>query len=233
MSHKTPNEIFNETKSKLQGYVTLYYFHLGNLCIKADPIALLSTTVEVNGDEMNLEEVAEISLEDDYTFAITPKGAKQVFPVCKAIQTEHPEFKMEEKTERNELTDEEEVTIHFTMPTVNENRRDVCMDYIKAKYELVTAKMDVAFTTGTAKMTASMIGLPAETVDKAKEKLQALYDQHMEMCNKLRDDKTKEVEDAYLQYYAEHAEQTRQDEEMQAAHSSQNVFSMNMKDEKE
>jgi hypothetical protein len=119
------------------------------------------------------------------------------------------------------------------MPTVNENRRDVCMDYIKAKYELVTAKMDVAFTTGTAKMTTSMIGLPAETVDKAKEKLQELYGQHMEMCNKLRDDKTREVEEAYLQYHAEHAEQTRQAEEMQAAHSSQNVFSMNMKDEKE
>ena len=51
MSDKSVNELFNETKSKLNGYAMLFYFHLANICIKADPLALLSTTVEVDGAE--------------------------------------------------------------------------------------------------------------------------------------------------------------------------------------
>ena len=131
MDNKNINELLEETKGKLNGFTMLYYFHLCNLCIKADPMALLSATVELNGGELNLEDVADAGMADEYTFVITPRSAEYIFPICKAIKLEHPEFKMEEKQEQNPLTDEQETVIYYTMPEVNEDRRDVCMDYIK------------------------------------------------------------------------------------------------------
>ena len=105
MNDKNINELFEEIKGKLNGFAMLYHFHLCNLCIKADPMALLSATVELNGTELNLEDVADAALADDYTFAITPRSAEYIFPICKSIKLEHPEFKMEEKQEQNPLTD--------------------------------------------------------------------------------------------------------------------------------
>ena len=45
MSKKDVNQLIQEAQQKMNGYAMLYYFHLGNLCIKADPMALLSATV--------------------------------------------------------------------------------------------------------------------------------------------------------------------------------------------
>ena len=233
MSDKSVNEIFNETKSKLNGYAMLFYFHLANICIKADPLALLSTTVEIDGAELNLEDVADAGLADDYTFYITPRAAEYVFPVCKAVKMAHPEFKVEEKVERNELSDEEETVIYYTMPIVNEDRRDVCNDFIKTEYDVIAAKMDVAFTAGSAKIVAAMAGAEAEALDRVKEKLQEVYDQHKQMCDKFRDEKIQEVEEAYRKYLSEQTEKSKQAEEKQAAEGGQNIFSMNMNDEDE
>ena len=231
MNDKNINELFEEIKGKLNGFAMLYYFHLCNLCIKADPMALLSATVELNGTELNLEDVADAALADDYTFAITPRSAEYIFPICKSIKLEHPEFKMDEKKEPNPLTDEEETVIYYTMPEVNEDRRDVCMDYIKARYEFASAKMEVAYTTGSAKIVAKMAGASEESIEKVKEELQNVYNQHKDMCDKFRDDKIKEVEEGYQRYLDAQSEQDKQKAETQAAEGKSSVFSMNMNED--
>ena len=231
MNDKNINELFEEIKGKLNGFAMLYYFHLCNLCIKADPMALLSATVELNGTELNLEDVADAALADDYTFAITPRSAEYIFPICKSIKLEHPEFKMEEKQEQNPLTEEEETVIYYTMPEVNEDRRDVCMDYIKARYEFASAKMEVAYTTGSAKIVAKMAGASEASIEKVKEKLQNVYNQHKDMCDKFRDDKIKEVEEGYQRYLDAQSEQDKQKAETQAAEGKRSVFSMNMNED--
>ena len=123
MSEKKVTDLFEEAKMKMNGYAMLLNFHLANLCIKADPMALLSASVEIDGQSLNLEEVATLNLPDERQFAITPKEPEYLFPICKAIKLEHPEFEMEEKIEQNEITNEEETVIYYTMPIVNEDRR--------------------------------------------------------------------------------------------------------------
>lgn len=231
MSEKKVTELFEEAKMKMNGYAMLLNFHLANLCIKADPMALLSATIIIEGNEMNLEDVATVSLADERTFAITPKEPDYLFPVCKAIKLEHPEFEMEEKTEKNEITNEEETVIYYTMPTVNEDRRDVCMDYIKVRYEAITAKMEVVFSSHTAKIVSKMVGTSAEQLDAVKEKLQEIYDWHMNLCKQFREEKEKEVEDAYQEYLKTATEKTKQTEEKKAAEGKEAMFSINMKDE--
>ena len=231
MDNKNINELLEETKGKLNGFTMLYYFHLCNLCIKADPMALLSATVELNGGELNLEDVADAGMADEYTFAITPRSAEYIFPICKAIKLEHPEFKMEEKQEQNPLTDEQETVIYYTMPEVNEDRRDVCMDYIKARYELATTKMELAYSAGSAKISAKMAGAPAESIEKVKEELENIYNQHKDMCDKFREDKIKEVEEGYQRYLSAQSELSKQKAETQAAEGKDSLFSMNMNEE--
>lgn len=70
-------------------------------------------------------------------------------------------------------------------------------------------------------------------VDRVKEKLQEVYDQHKQMCDKLRDEKMQEVEEAYQKYLSEQTEQNKQAEEKQAAEGGQSIFSMNMNDDDE
>ena len=231
MSEKKVTDLFEEAKMKMNGYAMLLNFHLANLCIKADPMALLSASIEIDGQSLNLEEVATLNLPNEKQFAITPKDPEYLFPICKAIKLEHPEFEMEEKNELNEITNEEETVIYYTMPIVNEDRREVCMDYIKMRYEAITAKMDVVFSTHTSKIVAKMIGSSAEQIESIKEKLQEIYEWHTNLCKKFREDKEKEVEEAYQEYLKTVAEQTKEAEEQEAAQGKDTMFSINMNDE--
>ena len=64
-----------------------------------------------------------------------------------------------------------------------------------------------------------------------KENLQEIYDWHTNLCNQLREDKEKEVEEAYQKYLATVTEQQKQTEEQEAAQGTDTLFTMNMNDE--
>lgn len=231
MSDKNVNQLLEDTKTKMNGYAMLLHFHLANLCIKADPMALLSATIEIDGQNMNLEDVAIVNLPNDKQFAITPKEPDYLFPICKAIKLEHPEFEMEEKIEHNEITNEDETVIYYTMPVVNEDRRDVCMDYINVRCEAVTTKMKAVFSADTAKITAKMMGTSMEQLNAVKDTLNEIYDWHMNLCQKFREDKEAEVEEAYQEYVKKVTEQAQKAEEKKATQGMDTMFSMNLNDE--
>lgn len=228
MSNKSINELFDETKQKMNGHTMLYYFHLSNLCITADPMALLSSTVKIDGQDLNLEDVANVAIPNDKQFAIMPKDAEYLLPITKAIKLEHPEFELEEKTEKDEITGEDNVVIYYTMPEMKQERHDVCMEYIKAQFDVTNAKLEAIFSQGSAKVALKMAGASEENMQLAKDKLQEIYDWHTNTLKKLREDKEKEVEDAFQAYLAGEQEETKASEEKQAAEGVDSVFSMSM-----
>ena len=228
MSNKSINELFDETKQKMNGHTMLYYFHLSNLCITADPMALLSSTVKIDGQDLNLEDVANVAIPNDKQFAIMPKDAEYLLPITKAIKLEHPEFELEEKTEKDEITGEDNVVIYYTMPEMKQERHDVCMEYIKAQFDVTNAKLEAIFSQGSAKVALKMNGASEENLQLAKDKLQEIYDWHTNTLKKLREDKEKEVEDAFQAYLAGEQEETKASEEKQAAEGVDSVFSMSM-----
>jgi ribosome recycling factor len=231
MSNKSINELFDETKQKMNGHTMLYYFHLSNLCITADPMALLSSTVKIDGQDLNLEDVANVAIPNDKQFAIMPKDAEYLLPITKAIKLEHPEFELEEKTEKDEITGEDNVVIYYTMPEMKQERHDVCMEYIKAQFDVTNAKLEAIFSQGSAKVAFKMNGASEENLQLAKDKMQEIYDWHTNTLKKLREDKEKEVEDAFQAYLAGEQEETKASEEKQAAEGVDSVFSMNMGEE--
>lgn len=228
MNTKTINELFDETKQKMNGHTMLFYFHLSNLCITADPMALLSATVKIENQELNLEDVASVSIPNDKQFALLPKEHDYLVPITKAIKLEHPEFKIEEQTEKDEITGEDNVVIYYTMPEMNKDRHDVCMEYIKAQFDVTKTKLEAIFSQGSAKVALKMSGASEENIKLAKDKLQEIYDWHTNTLNKLKEDKEKEVEEAFQAYLAGEQEENKASEEKQAAEGIDSVFSMNM-----
>lgn len=231
MSEKTVNGLFDEAKQKMNGFTMLYYFHLANLCIKADPMALLSASVEVNNQVLNLEDVASISIPTEKQFSITPKSPRYIFPICKAIQLEHPEFEMEEKIEKDPITDEDQTVIYYTMPVMNEDRYNACLDYIKVRFEATNTKLDAIFTQISAKIAAKMIGADVENINTAKDKLKGIHEWHCNMAKKFREEKEKEVEEAYQEFLKTATEDAKKTEEKEAAQGKDTMFSISMNDE--
>ena len=228
MNNKTINELFDETKQKMNGHTMLFYFHMSNLCITADPMALLSATIKIEGNDLNLEDVASVSLPNDKQFAVKPKEAEYIVPITKGIKLEHPEFKIEEKTEKDEITGEDNVVIYYTMPEMNEERHNVCMEYIKANFDATSAKLEAIFSQGSAKVALKMSGASEENIKLAKDTLQEIYDWHTDTLKKLKENKEKEVEDAYQAYLASEQAENKATQEKQAAEGFDQVFSMSM-----
>lgn len=228
MNNKTINEIFDETKQKMNGHTMLFYFHLSNLCIKADPMALLSATIKIEDKDLNLEDVASVSIPNDNQFAVRAKDTEYIMPITKGIKLEHPEFKLEEKTEKDEITGEDYVVIYYTMPEMNEERHNVCLEYIKANFDATSAKLEAIFSQGSAKVALKMTGASEENIKLAKDTLQEIYDWHTDTLKKLKEDKEKEVEEAYQAFQTGEQEENKATEEKQAAEGVDQVFSMKM-----
>jgi ribosome recycling factor len=228
MNNKTINELFDETKQKMNGHTMLFYFHLSNLCIKADPMALLSATIKIEDKDLNLEDVASVSIPNDNQFAVRAKDTEYIMPITKGIKLEHPEFKLEEKTEKDEITGEDYVVIYYTMPEMNEERHNVCLEYIKANFDATSAKLEAIFSQGSAKVALKMTGASEENIKLAKDTLQEIYDWHTDNLKKLKEDKEKEVEDAYQAYLTSEQAENKASLEKQAAEGFDSVFSMSM-----
>lgn len=228
MNNKTINELFDETKQKMNGHTMLFYFHLSNLCIKADPMALLSATIKIEDKDLNLEDVASVSIPNDNQFAVRAKDTEYIMPITKGIKLEHPEFKLEEKTEKDEITGEDYVVIYYTMPEMNEERHNVCLEYIKANFDATSAKLEAIFSQGSAKVALKMTGASEENIKLAKDTLKEIYDWHTDTLKKLKEDKEKEVEDAYQAYLASEQAENKASLEKQAAEGVDSVFSMSM-----
>jgi ribosome recycling factor len=228
MNNKTINEIFDETKQKMNGHTMLFYFHLSNLCITADPMALLSATVKIEGQDLNLEDVASVSIPNDKQFSILPKDKDYLVPITKAIKLEHPEFKLEEKEEKDEITGENNIVIYYTMPEMNQERHDICMELIKADFDATNTKLEAIFSQGSAKVALKMANASEENMQLAKDKLQEIYDWHTDTLKKLKEEKEKEVEEAFQAYQTGEQEESKATEEKQAAEGIDQVFSMDM-----
>jgi ribosome recycling factor len=228
MNNKTINEIFDETKQKMNGHTMLFYFHLSNLCITADPMALLSATVKIEGQDLNLEDVASVSIPNDKQFSVLPKDKDYLVPITKAIKLEHPEFKLEEKEEKDEITGENNIVIYYTMPEMNQERHDICMELIKADFDATNTKLEAIFSQGSAKVALKMANASEENMQLAKDKLQEIYDWHTDTLKKLKEEKEKEVEEAFQAYQTGEQEESKATEEKQAAEGIDQVFSMDM-----
>ena len=55
-------------EGKLSGYVAQLNYRFMNLCVKAEPMSLLSARFNIQGEEKSIEDVAMVSKKGDYYY---------------------------------------------------------------------------------------------------------------------------------------------------------------------
>ena len=202
---KSIEALISEMKSKMSGYAVMLQYRYMNLCVKAEPAALLSFTVtDDEGEETNLEEVASAGLANDYQFEIYPNDPKMVFAICKGIKEAHPEFKIDTRTEESdEEPEENQVVIVCTMPEVNKDRHDLLIEGVDTLYDQCKAKLDANHATYKTRLTAKLVGSSEDDIQEAEDELEKVYKTHDDICLEYKEEKVKEIEEAYQRYLDE------------------------------
>lgn len=210
--------LIGEMESKLGGYAGLLNYRFLNLCVKAEPVALISVVIkDKEGDTRNIEDVARTMLINKYQFEIFPMEQDMIFNICKGILTDHPEFKQEVVTSSDDRKLYQDVVneqhIILTVPEVNKDRHDFLMDAVKTLYDQCKIEVDKTNVAYSAKLIAKISGMSEEEIEEAKNKLEDSQQKYAKICDDYLAAKQKEIEDAYQRYLDEQtARKAKQDE---------------------
>jgi hypothetical protein len=202
--------------AKLTGHAALLNYRYMNLCIKAEPMSILSLIVtDIEGNAFNIEEVADTIQRDDFSFLFVPKEMEMLPFIQKGIAETHPEFKQEvikpEGDDHYFYPDtpeyDEERHLVCTMPEVDDNRYDALKQSVKALYDERKVEMDKIKAEYTQTLAEKTADLPKEEVDEAKDKMEDLCKQYADLSKQYRDNKEQEIEEAHKQWQLNQAEE--------------------------
>jgi len=181
-----------------------FSYRLMNLCVKAEPVSLLSVEAMIEGESQKLEKCAQIGKEDDYSFQIFPNYDGDIPALAKAIFMDHPEFKQELKTMQVDISEDESKPdmqdvyyIQVTMPEVDDNRYDVLKNGVKGLYEENKAQMEAVSAKYDAKLATLLDSESPEDAKKVKEARDKQTKTWYEQRDKIYNDKLQEIEDAH------------------------------------
>ena len=185
-------------------YVSVMNFKFLNLCIKAEECSLIPIKVNIEGSEKNLENVASVAKEDDYSFYIVPNYDEDMQSICEGVAMVHPEFKQKIETIKVQGVDDEfhpgereGRLLLLTMPLVDDNRYDALKDGVDIFYNECKLQMETALAKTTAEITSLAIGEPLDEIKRIKDIVEKIDNKAKEQRDKLYKQKLKEIEDAY------------------------------------
>jgi len=208
-----------QLQEKLQGYIGMMFIGYANLCVKVEPVSLLTISVDVEGDLKKLEDVATIGQKDEYQLMIIPHLDEDLPAVGQGIFNAHPEFKQEQEKMEVEMPDgkkRQTPYILVTMPEVDKNRRDVLKQAADALYNDTKVKMDTAIAQTDAKIAAMSVNEKPEDADNIKESLKEKKEMWEKHRDQMHDDKLKEIEDGYQHHLQQQAAHESQQNEQDA-----------------
>jgi ribosome recycling factor len=207
---------------KLKGYNMLFNYRMSNLCVKAEPTALMPVTVFVAGTEYNLEEVANILKPDDFSFDVYPKNQNNLQDIISGIFDVHPEFKMELKTDKAENEGGADTQhVFYTMPPVDKDRRKLLNETTKTFHKECMVNLDLAYADLQARLVEPYTQMSPQNVDEARKGFKKVYDDARDECDKMLQLKLNEIEEGYQRYLTEYndryAEPETDDHEMEVS----------------
>lgn len=207
---------------KLKGYNMLFNYRMSNLCVKAEPTALMPVTVFVAGTEYNLEEVANILKPDDFSFDVYPKNQNNLQDIISGIFDVHPEFKMELKTDKAENEGGADTQhVFYTMPPVDKDRRKLLNETTKTFHKECKVNLDITYADLQARLVEPYTQMSPQDVDEARKGFKKVYDKAREECDKMLQLKLNEIEEGYQRYLTEYndryAEPETDDHEMEVS----------------
>lgn len=194
----------NATEKKMASYMTLLNFRYINLCVKAEPASLIPVNVNIFGEDKDIEEVAEVAIQDDYHLAVFPKNDEYIRYITQGVINVHPEFKLSMKTMK--VGAEERQYLEYEMPEVDKNRYDFLNEAVKSLYDEAKLKIDQVYTEEQGAYVQVLSQKPEE-LDEVNKELDRMHDETLRNILGSRDDKLQEIEDGYLRYLSQGSNQ--------------------------
>ena len=201
---------YDQLYEKLKGYVAMLNFRYLNLCIKSEAASLIPVKVMIEGSPKNLEQVASCAKKDDYHIWIVPKYDDDIKAIMDGVARVHPEFKqkidsfkIQSPDENMEMKEHDVRYIELTMPDVNDDRYDALKDAVDICYQECKTLMEAAIDKAKAEIAILSVGEPEEDIDGMKKVIDKLTQKTEEHRDKLRDQKLKDIEDAYKNWLSQ------------------------------
>lgn len=188
----------------MSGYVAQLNFRFMNLCVKAEPMSLLSARFNIQGEEKPIEDVAQVSKKGDYQFMAIPNFEDDMAPLAVGIALKHPEFKQEYGEETVNVVDEQgdpqSVKVKYlllTMPEVDNNRYDALKTAVDAAYNQCKTQMKAVVERAEPEIALLQEGEDQQDIDRVKKAVERLKKSYIEQRDKLYDEKIKEIDEAH------------------------------------
>ena len=204
---------FDKMSDSLSTLNAQFAYRLMNLCVKSEPVALLPILVNIEGELQKLEECAQISKDDDYTFKVFANYSSDIPALAQGIFKTHPEFKQEMFDEAVEYIDEDGEErmdkvpyILLTMPDVDDERYDVLKDGVKVIYEDTKVRMENVIANADVKMAELMKDESEADIEKVKKNRDKQVKTWTEQRDKIHAEKLQEIEEAHNKWLNEEAE---------------------------
>lgn len=217
MNHIILSQI-DEAQKRMSGYIALLNYRFKNLCVKADIAVLLPVSVYADGEELNIEDVANVNMPDDYQLGVYPKEENDLQSIIQGIYEAHPEFKMEIKSTDGSDSEESKYAL-YTMPEVDKNRRDFLMNGVKGLKDECLVRIDAVYADYQARFAKILVNVPAQDADEANKALDKARRQCKELVGDLHFQKEQEIEEGYQRYLEEKEKHQEEEEEMNFSQS--------------
>lgn len=224
---RSVQRLFGEAKGKMNGYVALLTFRYSNLCVKADAISLLPVNVTIDGEDTNIENVADVAIPKNTVLAVIPKDTAHLNAIGNGILNAHPEFVME-VVQNKKSNDEEDKYLTFTMPEVDETRHSELSDGVDSLYKQCKTKLDHVFHQYGDLINGKMQENSAKEKEEVSNQLKELFDYYDQLCEQMTETKKKEIESAWQEYQKEHKNKSKSHQSENAAHNTQAGLRMTM-----
>lgn len=194
----------NATEKKMASYMTLLNFRYINLCVKAEAASLIPVNVNIFGEDKDIEEVAEVAIQDDYHLAVFPKNDEYIRYITQGVINVHPEFKLSMKTMKAGA--EERQYLEYEMPEVDKNRYDALTEGVNSLHDECKLRLDEIHAENVASVSDLFKGNP-DDLDAVKKELDRVHDDYVEKTKGVRDKKLEEIEEGYQRYLEAHPEE--------------------------
>ncbi len=226
---------YDKLGDKLSKYVGQMKFRFMDLCVKAEPGALLNVKALIENEALPLEDCAKIAKPDDYHFMLIPNYEEDLVAIEKAVLFVHPEFKIAVDSLQVDTVDEngnqqahDVKYLNVTMPEVNDDRYDVLKESVKIVYEECKVYMEASINKSNANFAKLTLLETEEDTEKLYKELDKLRGQWNTQRDNLYNAKLQEIEDAHNKWLAEQDELERKRQEDEAAHGDKPATTMRM-----
>ena len=226
--------------SNLEGAVSLYIeqinkkrllmiFRFFSVCTKADPAALLTVKVPFEGDMVDIEKAADVTVQDDMTFLLVPHAGCDISDLGAAVAEVHPELKQKILVMRvSEDSDETALILELVVPDIDKMRHDILLEAVDTYFKAFEASVEADRALTMARVAKYLLSASDEDKDELKQALDDQTAACMDAAGESVDKKKGEIEAAYEAYQAEHEDKMASLQEKAAAASDAAASTMKM-----